>query len=187
MNVFITLLSYDHGILRQVLDVLEDISENDTWKYYEDIIPQAIEFLNKFMDQYHHGKEESFLFPAIPASESSLREQIDHLIEEHKQVKIYINEIESGSELWDLELLRDSVNQMTSHMRHHIIEEEDIVFPRIAEHLDRDADMALFEESQKYMEVRFGASFLAEMEQFANQFQNRVMGEGVIKYSSSGA
>ena len=84
MQIFTTLLSYDHGILRQVLDVMSDITENDTWEQNRDALPDAADFL------------------------------------------------------------------------------------------------------QRFMEERFGASFQADMEEFANRLQDRVMGKGVIKYGPMG-
>ena len=186
MQIFTTLLSYDHGILRQVLDVMSDITENDTWEQNRDALPDAADFLQRFMDQYHHGKEERFLFPAAPASEKRLKEQVDELVTEHRQAKAYADAIGKGLEDWDLDILRDNVNGVVAHMRKHILEEENNVFPEFNRVLDPEKDMPMYEESQKFMEERFGASFQADMEEFANRLQDRVMGKGVIKYGPMG-
>ncbi len=186
MQIFTTLLSYDHGILRQVLDVLGDIAENDTWEQHRGALPEAVDFLQRFMDQYHHGKEERFLFPSAPPGEERLREQVDDLVAEHREAKTYADSIEKGLEDWDVDLLRDNVSGVVTHMRRHIQEEEDVVFPEFGRVLDPELDMPMYEEAQRFMEERFGASFQADMEAFANRLQDRVMGKGVIKYGPMG-
>ena len=186
MQIFTTLLSYDHGILRQVLDVMGDIAENDAWEQHRDALPEVVDFLQRFMDQYHHGKEERFLFPAAPPGEKRLQEQIGDLVAEHREAKAYADAIGKGLEDWDVGALRDNVNGVVAHMRHHIQEEEDIVFPEFNRVLDPEKDMPMHEESQKFMEERFGASFQTDMEDFANRLQDKVMGKGVIKYGPMG-
>lgn len=186
MQIFTTLLSYDHGILRQVLDVLGDIAENGAWEQHRSALPEVVDFLQRFMDQYHHGKEERFLFPSAPAGEERLREWIDDLVDEHREAKAYADAIGKGLEEWDVDVLRDNVNGVVAHMRHHIQEEEDIVFPEFGRVLDPEMDMPMYEEAQRFMEERFGASFQADMETFANRLQDKVMGKGVIKYGPRG-
>ena len=66
-------------------------------------------------------------------------------------------------------------------MQHHILEEEDRVFPAFDGVMDPEVDMSIHEQSQRFMEENLGAS-LADMEAFANKLQDRVMGKGVIKY-----
>jgi hemerythrin-like domain-containing protein len=182
MQIFTTILSYDHGILRQVLDVMSDIAENDSWDQHRDALPEVVEFLQRFMDQYHHGKEERFLFPAAPANDERLHEQIDDLVSEHRQAKAYADAIEQGVRDWNVSILRENVNGVVAHMRHHILEEEDIVFPAFGRVVEPEIDMSMHEGAQAFMEERFGASFQADMEDFANRLQDRVMGKGVIKY-----
>ena len=186
MQIFTTILSYDHGILRQVLDVLGDIAENDTWEQHRDALPEAADFLQRFMDQYHHGKEERFLFHSAPPGEERLGKWIGDLVAEHREAKTYADSIEKGLEDWDVDLLRDNVSRVVTHMRRHIQEEEDVVFPEFGRVLDPGLDMPMYEEAQRFMEERFGASFQADMEVFANRLQDRVMGKGVIKYGPMG-
>jgi len=111
MQIFLTLLSYDHGILRQVLDVLSDIGENDTWEQHRDALPEAIDFLNRFMDQYHHGKEERYLFPAAASGSEHLREGVEDLIQEHQQAREYVAAIEKSFQEWNVPALRENVDQ----------------------------------------------------------------------------
>ena len=187
MQIFITLLSYDHGILRQVLDVLSDIAERDTWEQHRDILPETVDFLQRFMDKYHHGKEERFLFTIAPDDMEGLKGQVDDLIKEHRQAKLFADFIGEALERWDTEGLRDGANSLVAHMRRHIQEEEDVVFPEFGKFLDPEIDMATHEAGQKFMEEGFGASFQADMEKFANRMQDQVMGKGVIKYGPRGA
>jgi hemerythrin-like domain-containing protein len=182
MRIFTTLLSYDHGILRQVLDVLGEMVERNSWEQHRDVLPEVVDFLQRFMDQYHHGKEERYLFPTAPPGEADLKEQIDDLVREHRQAKDYADAIEEGVARWDLDVLRDNTGRLVAHMQHHILEEEDMVFPAFDGVMDPEVDMSIHEQSQRFMEENFGASFQADMEAFANKLQDRVMGKGVIKY-----
>ena len=184
MRVSITLLSYDHGILREALDVLEEIADCGTWEEHRDILPEVDRFLQRFMDQYHHGKEERFVFPvAQTAGPPRLKESIADLIEEHDQAKAFADAISRSLADWNIEGLRINSLDLVAHMRHHIEQEENFVFPELENILDPDQDLKAHEDAQRFMEENFGASFQADMEQFANRLQDKVMGKGVIKYS----
>ena len=186
MRVFLTLLSYDHGILRQVLDVLVDIAERDTWDVHRETLPEVVDFLDQFMDRYHHGKEEQYLFPTAVRGSESLQAFIPDLIGDHRQAKAFTDAFGRSLEEWDTDGLRDTVTDLAAHMREHIKEEEDLAFPEFENVLDPDLDLQIYEEAQKYMEDNFSLSFQNEMEKFAKRLQDQVMGVGVIKYGPAG-
>lgn len=182
MRILTTLLSYDHGILRQALDVLADIEERGTWEQHRHVLPEMEDFLQRFMDQYHHGKEERFLFPAAAAGSDRLKTFIPDLVDDHRKAKAFADAFGRDLAAWDKKGLQSNAHDLVAHMRGHIAEEEDFVFPEFETALDAERDMEMFEASQRFLEENFGASFQQDMEDFANRLQDQVMGKGVIDY-----
>ena len=62
---------------------------------------------------------------------------------EHRQAKAYADAIGKGLEDWDLDILRDNVNGVVAHMRKHILEEENNVFPEFNRVLDPEKDVQI--------------------------------------------
>ncbi len=184
MNLTITILSYDHGILRQVLDVLSDMTTEGSFDRYRPEMGEASDFLLKFMDRYHHGREEMFVFPVSSGGPSELRGMIDELIQEHHRARELAEGIAEAVRTWDTDSLREGSLAIVSHMRDHIKEEENVVFPLLEALLEGDKDYEAFELSQAYVKDNFGENYPHKMEEFANRFQDAVWGRGVVKYSS---
>jgi len=184
MNLTITMLSYDHGIIRQVLDVLADLAAENAFDRYRSEMEKVSEFLLNFMDKYHHGREELVVFPISSEGGSELPEKVDKLIQEHRRALELAENIAAALQAGDNESLREKCLEIVAHMRDHIKEEEEVVFPKLEELLTGDKDCDAFELSQSYVEEGFGESFPRDMEEFANRFQDAVWGKGVIKFSA---
>jgi hemerythrin-like domain-containing protein len=182
MRIMITLLSYDHGILRQVLDVISDIASEGTFDRHRDMMPEVSRFLLEFMDKYHHGREEKFVFPAAAESPDRVKAMIPELIDEHRAAKAFAVAISDNVAEWNIGPLAQNIKDLAVHMRDHIREEEDFVFPGMESVLEGDRDLAIFEQSQAFIKENFGEDFPKKAEDFANRLQDRVWGEGVIKY-----
>jgi hemerythrin-like domain-containing protein len=184
MNLTITMLSYDHGIIRQVLDVLADLAAENAFDRYRSEMEKVSEFLLNFMDKYHHGREELVVFPISSEGGSELPEKVEKLIQEHRRALELAENIAAALQAGDNESLRENCLEIVAHMRDHIKEEEEVVFPKLEELLTGDKDYDAFELSQSYVEEGFGESFPRDMEEFANRFQDAVWGKGVIKFSA---
>jgi hemerythrin-like domain-containing protein len=185
MRIMITLLSYDHGILRQVLDVISDVAREGTFDQYRDLMPEVSQFLFDFMDRYHHGKEEKFVFPAAADSPERIREMIPELIDDHRKARAFAEAIADDVAEWNIGPLAQNITDLAAHMVEHIKEEEDVVFPGMEGALEGDRDLDMFERSQAFVNEQFGADFTQRAEAFAKRLQDRVWGKGVIKYAPS--
>lgn len=182
MRIMITLLSYDHGILRQVLDVVSDVATEGTFDQHRDIMPEVSQFFLDFMDRYHHGREEKFVFPAAADSPERIKAMIPELIDEHRTARSFALAIADNVADWDTGPLGQNIKDLAAHMMHHIREEEDFVFPGMEGALEGDRDLDIFEQSQAFIKEEFGEDFTKRAEDFANRLQDKVWGEGVIKY-----
>ncbi|MEM0449937.1 MAG: hypothetical protein QW520_08980, partial [Methanomassiliicoccales archaeon] len=80
MRGSITLLQYEHGIIRQVIDVLGEMVKKDNLKKYTDQTVKIVDFLDVYISKYHHKKEERFLFKKV----SSLSAEISRGVRELK-------------------------------------------------------------------------------------------------------
>ena len=182
MRVTVTLLSYDHGILRQVLDVVGDMAENGTLEQHRSTMPEISDFFIKFMDLYHHGREERFVFPVAAEGPDRIKAMIPGLVDDHRKARAYADAIVADVARWNPEPLAQNCIDLVAHMRAHVKMEEDFVFPAIEDLIDSDRDLALFERAQIFVNESFGEDYPAKMEAFANRLQDEVWGKGVMKY-----
>ncbi len=178
MKVTTTLLSYDHGLLRQVLDVVAEMAKKGTASKYQDLLPSIVDFFNRFMDQYHHGKEERFIFPFALHESQDWEGEIDKLISEHRQAKSIVDEMAKALASKDLKAFSDAGLRLAKHMQSHIAEEEDKVFPKLEDLMEPDEDMQLFEQINSYSNQKYGADFSKKSEEYANNLQDKILGPG---------
>jgi hemerythrin-like domain-containing protein len=178
MKITTTLLSYDHGLLRQVLDVIAEMAKMGTASKYQSSLPSIVDFLNRFMDQYHHGKEERFIFPFALHESGDWEGEINKLISEHRQAKSMVDDMAKAIEANDLRKFSDAGSRLAKHMQAHIKEEEDKVFPKLEDLMEPDEDMELFEQINSYSNQKFGADFSKKSETYANKLQDEIMGPG---------
>jgi len=87
MRIALTLLSYEHGILRQVIDVLKEAVEGQNVEKHMARMAEIVRFLDVYMDQFHHGKEERFLFPTVIRTSALLSDEVPKLIRDHQHAK----------------------------------------------------------------------------------------------------
>jgi hemerythrin-like domain-containing protein len=181
MRIMTTLLSYDHGILRQVLDVINDIAVEGTLERYRDLMPEISDFLLDFMGRYHHGREELFLFPAAEGSSESIRAMIPWMIDEHRTVKGYAEAIADNVAEWETGPLAQNIIDLVAHMVDHIKEEEDVLFPGLQSSIGPEADLTAFERSQAFIADEFGEDVIKRGEELAGRLQRRVWGDRTIR------
>jgi hemerythrin-like domain-containing protein len=88
------ILSAEHRVIEQVLDCLDRVSSRctDSSGFDAESALEAIDFLQHFADQCHHGKEEGHLFPLLEAR------GLPHCVgptavmrEEHEQGRRYLS------------------------------------------------------------------------------------------------
>jgi len=181
MRINITLLSYDHGILRQVFDVMSDLAESGRLEERLDEMDAFVEFTMEFMDLYHHGKEERFVFHLADGGPEALERGVGHLRREHAKARELAQSIDKALADRDIDAMANGVTALTDHMRHHIEEEENEVFPELESKLTEDADIDMWQKSDEFVSRNFGADIQDRYQKYADELQERVWGKGVIK------
>jgi hemerythrin-like domain-containing protein len=182
MKVSITLLSYDHGILRQVLDVYKDIVEKGSIEKNRQIATEGAEFLLMFMDHFHHSKEERFLFPAAICADPDHTEGVQNLFEEHRTARMLaegmLSSVRPGGS--DAEFY-DKTGKLVEHMTAHIRKEEDVIFPNIDAQMADEEDMRIYKHFEDFTMNSFKEDIYPSAEAFASRFQDAVLGAGYFE------
>ncbi len=180
MRVSVTLLQYEHGIIRQVIDVLGEMVKHNSMKKYQNQMRHIAKFLDEYLDKYHHGKEEKLLFPIVARRSKGLVPEIARLVTEHGEARANIAKIKamvanektySDGSLSSVS--KELVDSMTRHIRH----EEDVVYPKIEEVLSLDDDLKLIARYERF-NIDFGPDFARLGEEFGVKLQDDVLGPG---------
>jgi hemerythrin-like domain-containing protein len=182
MKVSITLLSYDHGILRQVLDVYKDIVEKRSIDSHRQIATEGGEFLLMFMDHFHHGKEERFLFPAAMCADPGHTEDLQELFEDHRMARLLtqamLTFVRPGG---DDAAFYENAGKLVEHMTAHIRKEEETVFPGIEAKISDAEDMRVYKHFEEFTMTNFKEDLYLSSEAFATRFQDEVLGKGFFE------
>jgi hemerythrin-like domain-containing protein len=180
MRVSVTLLQYEHGIIRQIIDVLGEMAKHNTMKKHQNQMRLIVKFLDEYLDKYHHGKEEKLLFPISAKRSKELVPEIARLVSEHGAARANIAKlkamiaVESAYTDGSLGVVsKDIVDSMTRHIRH----EENVVYPLIEEALSLDDDLKLIAKYERF-NLDFGPDFARLGEEFGVKLQDEVLGPG---------
>lgn len=127
-------LMCEHEAILSVLDVLEQIYQGMQTgrKTAVQDITDILEFLKIFADKCHHGKEESFLFPALEKigvkNESG---PIGVMLSEHKEGRELIRQMQesAGDNTFDKPAFVYASTSYVMLLRNHIRKENMILFP----------------------------------------------------------
>lgn len=176
-----TLLQYDHGIARQVLDVVGELLRSQRAQKHPSEFQEAIAFLEQFLDRFHHAKEEMFLFPAAAEEFPRMTETLDRLKRDHAQARKMMRAALSAMKKGDMVRAEKEARSLVDHMTVHISQEENNVFPAIEGSLQLETDARLHAQYEMFMEKEFGKGYYQVAESFANDIQDRLLGPGFFK------
>ena len=144
------MLQYDHGLVRQVIDVFGVVvKKKSAHEHMEDVKEMAM-FLDRFIDQMHHAKEERFLFPKAVELKAMKQQDMDELVADHAAVRLLAKEIVAEVRREDMGRLRDA-EMMVRTMQAHVNREEETVFPFMEEHLGEEADAFVYKRYEHYI------------------------------------
>lgn len=121
------LLKQDH---QKVSDLFEKVEATEDEKQHERLFEQI-----KAELEMHTQIEETVFYPALQKREE-LKDLVLEALEEHKQVKTLIREIDGlsdGSERFDAKL-----KVMQENVEHHVEEEETEMFPKVKKLFSRE-------------------------------------------------
>lgn len=142
MNLY-EMLHKDHERVREIFSQLERTTESDDSRR-ENLFTTLYRELD-----VHSQAEEKFLYSRL-RGEDDTRELVLEALDEHKDVKKTLDELESmdkGSAEWTsrLRALRESVE-------HHVEEEENELFPRARKTLDEEEAAGIAEDIEAFKE-----------------------------------
>lgn len=177
MRVSISLLSYDHGFIQQIIDILKIIAEKEPEKMDENGLLEIQQFLNQFMDEFHHVKEEKIAFPM--ASET-LREEIQILVKEHKHARDLLHNMSLAIKSKGFKNYAVSARELVEHMTLHIKKEESEIFPKIEAHLSQEQDREIYKEFEAFSK-QFENNYYRSVTELTKRIQDHFLGSEYYK------
>lgn len=184
MRASVTLLQYDHGLIRQVIDVLGEMAKHDTLLKHQKQVPKIAAFLEDFVQKYHHAKEERYLFPAAAKASKELGKMAEGLKQDHHDLESRIKrlrELSKRKEAYGDGTLRHVSKELVEQMSQHIRQEEDNFFPRVEEAISIDEDIEIANSFQEMLSSKFEPDFMKVNEDFAVKVQDEVLGPGYFQ------
>jgi hemerythrin-like domain-containing protein len=181
MRISITLLQYEHGVIRQVLDCLKEIIENETLDENERIAVDIQDFLSEFMDGFHHRKEEKFIFPTVSEKSEDMATVTGSLLSAHEEARRHLDEMKqtiNNSSISDRSVFIVAGRDLVKHVTDHINEEEGSAFPLFEEAISADEDIDIYAQYEKFVLDEFDVDFMRRNEDRAFRIENEVLGPG---------
>ena len=117
----------EHRVIERVLDTLTSAGQHDVpTGFYE----KAIDFIVRFTDECHHGKEEDRLFPLL-AKKGIPHEggPIGCMLHEHDIGRTHVRNMKQYLAVGDIPSLRNESLQYVDLLRQHILKEDSVLFP----------------------------------------------------------
>jgi hemerythrin-like domain-containing protein len=128
----------EHNAIEEMLSIMSKIAgniEKDKGFDTRDV-EKIIDFLRTFADKWHHGKEESALFPALAMTGIQVDiDSVDVMLQEHNVGRGYINGLIAGVEDYKKNyansygLVSACLTNYVNLLHSHIQKEEDVLFP----------------------------------------------------------
>jgi len=181
MRVSITLLQYDHGLIRQVIDVLGEAVKRRTAEKHLEEMKEIVGFMDRFMDGFHHRKEENFLFASAVKAGTLTETDRSDLVADHAEARRLVNSLHDALIVKDYGRFYMDGRKIVDHMTAHIRTEEDMVFPKIEEGLSSEEDMAISKRFEEFQAEKFSEDLYPITERFANWVQDNVLGPGYFE------
>lgn len=150
----IHLLKQDHRIIERALHALDGLCLRLEWgqSVPQDALAELVNFLSAFANRYHHGKEETYLFPALErhgiAREGGPLGAMEAEHEtERKLTSEMVRAIESYRNIDAAAASRfiDAARKYIDHLLVHIEHEDNVLFRLADAVLDDSEKSALFE------------------------------------------
>jgi hemerythrin-like domain-containing protein len=177
----LNLLKHEHRVIERALRALDGICTRLEWgqQVPADVLSQLVDFMSTFADRYHHGKEETHLFPALQ-KQGIQREggalaalEHEHQIESRlaSEMRLALQEYRSVDPA-ARERFIVAARGYTKHLLSHIDKEDSILF-RLAEEILDDEDKASLIEGFKRAEQEFGAGASENYDRIASALEQQ--------------
>lgn len=181
MRVSVTLLQYEHGLIRQVTDILGAVVKHRLAQKHLGDVMEIVTFQERFTDKLHHHKEENFVFPAAVEEGGITAEEMKELIKDHDQARSSIRSMADSLRNEDLEKFYIDASEFVERMKVHIRKEEDSFFLRIEDKMSSDTDTAIYKRFEDYTMKNFPTDVYQITETFANRVQDVILGPGFFE------
>jgi|SaaInl7_200m_RNA_FD_contig_21_476622_length_737_multi_14_in_0_out_0_1 hemerythrin-like domain-containing protein len=161
-------LKNDHKLVRRYLDNLtlsyDFLVEGE--KVPSSVFKNSLEFTNKFLNKYHHQREEYILFVELAAKKKgSIDPEIVALRDQHERGRNLISQIKDAMRGYEKDD-KDATRQLTQNidfyvslMREHIHKEDHEFFPMVDQEFSAD-DLKEIEAEYKKFDKKMGPDFL---------------------------
>ena len=169
------ILEEEHHYIQKVVGALAVFLETlETGKEVEEkTLRDVVEFMRTFADKCHHGKEETYLFPALEKKGVPMRGcPLGALIAEHQKGRALVSQLAEGTEAYAKasplakESLVKSLRGLTELYPNHIWKEEYLAFPMADKILSSEEQRDLLEKFE-IVEKEIGVDVHQGFEQFA--------------------
>lgn len=136
----IKVLVNEHDNILRMLDIIHRISLEvlDGSSINIDDFRKMADFIRKYADKIHHGKEEKFLFKAMTDELGNMGENlIRHgMLVEHDIARLYVSDLDASLDAYEVEPTAEArlsilvaAGSYEQLLRRHIQKENDVVFP----------------------------------------------------------
>jgi hemerythrin-like domain-containing protein len=181
MRATITLLQYEHGIIRQVTDVLGEMVKQGTLSKHQKQVTKVASFMDSYVTKLHHQAEERFLFKAAMTLSAELAKGAKKLMNDHAKVNDLISRLKQLStrkEAFEDGTLAFVAKELVDSMTVHIRREEDVYYPKVEEAMSMELDADLVLGIDGLTKSKFDPDFLRASEELAIKLQDEVLGPG---------
>lgn len=180
MTYPLNVLKHEHRVIERALRALDGVCLRLACGQHvpAEVLSQLVDFISTFADRYHHGKEETYLFPVLQ------RQGIPHeggplgvIQQEHRIESELTAEMRSAIEVYrevDPEARQRFVKaarRYTDHLLGHIDKEEGILL-RLADELLDEEDIASLREGFGKAESELGVAVHEKYERIATELEH---------------
>jgi len=153
----------EHKLILRALDVVDNMAgwaeKNGA---VDDVdVGNILDFLRWFADAHHQVKEDTILFPAVKRAAASQGRAVEHMMLEHEQERVLIEQIETAVRLAKIPEFIAYANTLSSTLRNHIYKEDDILFEFVNNALNSEVDDSVAVQLEKF-DTSFDKEVLSE-------------------------
>lgn len=173
-------LKHDHRVIERALRALEGVCVRLQWgqQVPPEVLSQLVDFISEFADRYHHGKEETYLFPvlqrhritrdggALAVIEHEHRIESELTAEMHRAIDGYIDVDPEASQLFV-----EAARRYTEHLLGHI-DKEDAILLRLADEILDEEDKTSLMEGFGKAEAELGVGAYEKFERIASELEH---------------
>jgi hemerythrin-like domain-containing protein len=181
MRASVTLLEYDHGLIRQMTDILSETNKRGNLARYPKQVVRIAEFFDQYVERHHHAKEERCLFPVAEKISAGVAQMVKDLRQDHAKLKPQIRrfkELAGRKEAYADGTLSHVAKELVQQMSLHIRHEEDLFFPKVEEGISIEQDADIVAAYEGFLTSRFDPGFLKTYEDLVTRLQDELLGPG---------